>query len=1264
DDPTNPGADVNLFPPRGGYLTFSGYNTTNQTYAMDVVSNTTLVLTSATSYERFFPDGSAEIYAQPNGVNGPGRQVFLTELVDPQGNKLTFTYDSQYRLVGVKDAIGQVTKLHYALKTDPLKITSVTDPFGRTAYLTYTSVNGTLMLSSTKDVVGIQSKFEYDGGLVHQLTTPYGKTQFYFAENFGDIGTGRSVDIYDPAGGHSRVEYNQDVNYPFSDSLVPSGMDLFNEYLNYRDTFFWDQHAMAVAPYVYTEAMVYHFQHTPDGASTSRLLEATCKALESRVWRNYPGQGQSAFQNGVYIGKPSLVGRVLDASGTTQLAQYSYNSLANVTAVVDPAGRSTQYTYAPNGIDIIQTQQWDGATYQTTMSAVYNTQHRPTQITDAAGQITDFKYNSFGEVTKITDAKHEVTTYNYDTHGYLQNVVNALSGTQASFTYDTFGRVLTYTDADGFTKTYGYDNLNRITKISYPDGTSDSYQYQAMSLIQWTNRLNNVTHYKYNSLQQMIEVIDPLGRDTQFSYCGCGSLDAITDGDGNTTTFVRDVEERLIQKIYPDNSTVNCNYDLGGRLSSVVDAKNQTTTYTRGVDNLLSEVTYAAPTPGVAFTYDAFRRLASMTDGTGTTTYSYWNVGQLGALQLDAEVRPAGYGTIYHNYDQLGRVVEDLIYDTAGTLDKRSYTYDAIGRVTQQANGLGTSTYKYVGTTPMLQTLTEPNKQTFGFQYYGATGNFWLQGMQQVTGSNTLSHQYTYDAMGNMLSWQQTNPADGTGTWNLTYDADNELSTFSATATAGTGLALGQGNYTYDPGINLKQVISSSTLGAFQGAVYQVNGLNQVTSITPGSSGSTTIGYDANGNALNGIAAVSANPKTVTGALTYTWDGANRLIGIAYAGTGNSTAFTYDGVGRLVQLTETTNSKTSSNALYVWMGRNLAEQRTTKGTITKEYFPQGFKQGATDYFYGKDHLGSTRNLTDITGTIQTQIDYGLYGELTEFNGTIHPDIGYAGLFYHQRSGLHFALARAYDNGLKRWLNRDPIREVGGINLYAYVGGRPTFGIDRSGLDYNGTTSGAGGNWGTNTGSGGNWGTNTGSGGNWGTNTGSGGNWGTNTGSGGNWGTNTGSGGNWGTNTGSGGNWGTNTNGQGPWQSNTNGQGPWQSNIPSGNQQSGGQGDQGGGQGDQGGGQNGGQNGGGSCPNNDGDPNNNGGSGTGGSDNNNNNNNNTNNNPNNNNPTDGGPGSNGTPYWPGLVPNGSDPYSGWSPIYDSNGNLVGMNSWNI
>jgi RHS repeat-associated protein len=66
--------------------------------------------------------------------------------------------------------------------------------------------------------------------------------------------------------------------------------------------------------------------------------------------------------------------------------------------------------------------------------------------------------------------------------------------------------------------------------------------------------------------------------------------------------------------------------------------------------------------------------------------------------------------------------------------------------------------------------------------------------------------------------------------------------------------------------------------------------------------------------------------------------------------------------------------------------------------------------------------------------------------------TVQPDFAYVGLFYHQRSGLYFAQARAYDSGLKRWLNRDPIGESGGINLYGYVANRPTIATDLTGLD--------------------------------------------------------------------------------------------------------------------------------------------------------------------------------------------------------------------
>src|SRR5207247_5701570 len=40
------------------------------------------------------------------------------------------------------------------------------------------------------------------------------------------------------------------------------------------------------------------------------------------------------------------------------------------------------------------------------------------------------------------------------------------------------------------------------------------------------------------------------------------------------------------------------------------------------------------------------------------------------------------------------------------------------------------------------------------------------------------------------------------------------------------------------------------------------------------------------------------------------------------------------------------------------------------------------------------------------------------------------------------SGLLLYLLRAYDPNLQRWLNRDPIAELGGPNLYVYVNNNP------------------------------------------------------------------------------------------------------------------------------------------------------------------------------------------------------------------------------
>jgi RHS repeat-associated protein len=55
------------------------------------------------------------------------------------------------------------------------------------------------------------------------------------------------------------------------------------------------------------------------------------------------------------------------------------------------------------------------------------------------------------------------------------------------------------------------------------------------------------------------------------------------------------------------------------------------------------------------------------------------------------------------------------------------------------------------------------------------------------------------------------------------------------------------------------------------------------------------------------------------------------------------------------------------------------------------------------------------------------------------------------MFHLPETGLYLTHYRLYDPDTKRWLNRDPIGEEGGINLYAYVEGNPINLVDFEGL---------------------------------------------------------------------------------------------------------------------------------------------------------------------------------------------------------------------
>ncbi len=103
-----------------------------------------------------------------------------------------------------------------------------------------------------------------------------------------------------------------------------------------------------------------------------------------------------------------------------------------------------------------------------------------------------------------------------------------------------------------------------------------------------------------------------------------------------------------------------------------------------------------------------------------------------------------------------------------------------------------------------------------------------------------------------------------------------------------------------------------------------------------------------------------------------------------------------------------------------------------------------------------DLIGTTRAMTDYTGASASTVCYTAFGEKLEAGFHRY---GYAGSWGYQAHDfpngdpvqfLHVGW-RYYDPGTGRFLQRDPIGVHGDWNVYAYVAGSPTNGVDAYGL---------------------------------------------------------------------------------------------------------------------------------------------------------------------------------------------------------------------
>jgi RHS repeat-associated protein len=484
-------------------------------------------------------------------------------------------------------------------------------------------------------------------------------------------------------------------------------------------------------------------------------------------------------------------------------------------------------------------------------------------------------------------------------------------------------------------------------------------------------------------------------------------------------------------------------YDAAGQLLSEDgpwDNDTVTCTYT---NRLRTSLSLAQPNAGPwvqGYGYDAMRRLTDIDSAAGLFTYGYAPTPSTLTALLTL---PSG-AYITNSYDSNARLTGTYLMNGSGAqLNAHSYSYNTVNQRTRQNRQAG----DYVDYT------------------YDNLGQL-VSALGRETGGANRAHEqlgYGYDKAGNLNSRTNNALVQSFGVNSL-----NELTTITRSGTFTVSGSVGPSASSVTVNDQSATLYGDSTFAA--AGFTLTNGANTFTAIARDLAGhsntNTTLSSlpsplsltcDLNGNLLS------------DGTRNFAYDDENQLVSVWVTNAWRSD-FAYDGkMRRRVRYESSWNGTgwvTNTVVRYVYDGNLILQERDTNNlplvTYTRSRDLSGSLQGAggiggllarTDNtklgvqspvqasaYYHADGNGNITCLASSAQVVVARYLYDPFGSLLSQSGPLADANLYrfSSKEWHQNSGLVYYLYRFYDPQLQRWLNRDPIRENGGINLYTFA----------------------------------------------------------------------------------------------------------------------------------------------------------------------------------------------------------------------------------